>query len=88
MSYASDVAVRPKVLSDQYVRGWVYNGSHIGVERGVVGSRVTIGPMQWLYIFYPVGKTLITEEEGLFLRMQSFHLMPRRYSLSHHIGEL
>ena len=88
MSYASDVAVRPKVLSDQYVRGWVYNGSRIGVERGVIGSRVTIGPMQWLYIFYSVGKTLIAEEEGLFLRVQSFHLMPRRYSLSHHIGEL
>ena len=88
MSYASDVAVRPKVLSDQYVRGWVYDGSRIGVERGVVGSRVTIGPMQWLYIFYSVGKTLIAEEEGLFLRVQSFHLMPRRYSLSHHIGEL
>ena len=87
MSYASDVAVRLKVLSDQYVRGWVYNGSHIGVEQGVVGSRITIGPMQWLYIFYSVGKTLITEE-GLFLCMQSFHLMPRRYSLSHYIGEL
>ena len=88
MSYASDVAVRPKVLSDQYVRGWVYNGSRIGVERGVVGSRVTIEPMQWLYIFYSVGKTLIAEEEGLFLCVQSFHLMPRRYLLSHHIGEL
>ena len=88
MSYASDVAVRPKVLSDQYVRGWVYNGSRIGVERGVIGSRVTIGPMQWLYIFYSVGKTLIAEEEGLFLCVQSFHLMPRRYLLSHHIGEL
>ena len=88
MSYASDMAVRPKVLSDQYVRGWVYNGSCIGVERGVIGSRVTIESMQWLYIFYSVGKTLITEEEGLFLCVQSFHLMPRRYSLSHHIGEL
>ena len=66
----------------------MYDGSHIGVERGVVGSRVMIGPMQWLYIFYPVGKTLIAEEEGLFLHVQSFHLMPRRYSLSHHIGEL
>ena len=66
----------------------MYDGSRIGVERGVVGSRVTIGPMQWLYIFYSVGKTLIAEEEGLFLRVQSFHLMPRRYSLSHHIGEL
>ena len=70
------------------VRGWVYNGSCIGVERGVVGSRVTIESMQWLYIFYSVGKTLITEEEGLFLHVQSFHLMLRRYSLSHHIGEL
>ena len=88
MSYASDVAVRLKVLSDQYVRGWVYNSSHIGVERGVIGSRVMIGPMQWLYIFYSVGKTLIAEEEGLFLCVQSFHLMLRRYSLSHHIGEL
>ena len=88
MSYASDVAVRLKVLSDQYVRGWVYDSSCIGVEQGVVGSRVTIGPMQWLYIFYSVGKTLIAEEEGLFLCVQSFHLMPRRYSLSHHIGEL
>ena len=88
MSYASDVAVCPKVLSDQYVRGWVYDGRRSCVERGVVGSRVTIGPMQWLYIFYSLGRTLIAEEEGLFLCVQSFHLMPRRYSLSHHIGEL
>ena len=66
----------------------MYDGSCIGVERGVIGSRVTIGPMQWLYIFYSVGKTLITEEEGLFLCVQSFHLMLRRYSLSHHIDEL
>ena len=88
MSYASDVAVRLKVLSNQYVRGWVYNSSRIGVKQGVIGSRVMIGPMQWLYIFYSVGKTLIAEEEGLFLCVQSFHLMPRRYSLSHHIGEL
>ena len=76
------------IAMNRGVRGWVYDGCRIGVERGVVGSRVTIGPMQWLYIFYSVGKTLIAEEEGLFLRMQSFHLMPRRYSLSHHIGEL
>ena len=88
MSYASDVAICLKVLSDQYVRGWVYDGCCTGVERGVVGSRVTIGPMQWLYIFYFMGRTLITEEEGLFLHVQSFHLMLRRYSLSHHIGEL
>ena len=66
----------------------MYNSSYIGVEWGVVGSRVMIGSMQWLYIFYSVGKTLITEEEGLFLCMQSFHLMLRRYSLSHYIGEL
>ena len=78
-----------KILTAEvHVRGWVYDGSYIGVERGVVGSRVTIGPMQWLYIFYSVGKTLITEEEGLFLHVQSFHLMLRRYSLSHYIGEL
>ena len=47
----------------------MYNSSHIGVEQGVIGSKVIIGPMQWLYIFYPVRKTLITEEEGLFLHM-------------------
>ena len=88
MSYASDVTVRPKVLSDQYVRGWVYNSCCTGVEQDVVGSRVMIGLIQWLYIFYSMGRTLIAEEEGLFLCVQSFHLMPRRYSLSHHIGEL
>ena len=39
VSLCSDVAVRPKVLSDQYVRGWVYNSfSHMLVERGVVAS--------------------------------------------------
>ena len=88
MSYASDVAIRLKVLSDQYVRGWVYNSCHTGVERGVIGSRVMIGLMQWLYVFYFMGRTLIAEKEGLFLCVQSFHLIPRRYSLSHHIGEL
>ena len=89
MSYASDVAVHLKVLSDQYVRALVYNGSCISVEQGVVGSRVMIGPMQWLYIFnFKMGRTLITEKEGPFLCVQSFHLMLRRYSLSHHIGEL
>ena len=42
MSLGSDVAVRPKVLSDQYVRGWVYNGFGCTVvERGVV-ARVTM----------------------------------------------
>ena len=46
MSYASDVAVRPKVLSDQYVRALMYDSSHISVEQGVVGSRVMIGSMQ------------------------------------------
>ena len=46
MSYASDVAVHLKVLSDQYVRVLVYNSSYISVKQGVVGSRVTIGPMQ------------------------------------------
>ena len=88
MSYASDVAVYLKVLSDQYVRGWVYNGCHTGVEQGVIGNRVTIGPMQWLYIFYSVGRTLITEEEDLFLYVQSFYLMFRCYSLSHYIDKL
>ena len=70
------------------VRGWVYYSCYTGVKRGVVGSRVMIGSMQWLYIFYSMGRTLITEEEGLFLCMQSFHLMLRHYSLSHHIGKL
>ena len=88
MSYASDVAVRLKVLSNQYVRGWVYNSCCTGVEWGVIGSRVTKGSMQWLYIFYSMRRTLITEEEGLFLCIQSFHLMLRRYSLSHYIDEL
>ena len=46
MSYASDITVRLKVLSDQYVRVLVYNGSCISVEQGVVGSRVIIEPMQ------------------------------------------
>ena len=66
----------------------MYDSCYTGVEQGVVGSRVTIEPMQWLYIFYSMGRTLIAEEEGLFLYVQSFHLMLRRYSLSHHIGEL
>ena len=35
----SDVAVCPKVLSNQYVRGWVYNGfGRTVVERGIVAS--------------------------------------------------
>ena len=46
MSYASDIAVHSKVLSDQYVRGWVYNSSYIDVKQSVVGSRVTIESMQ------------------------------------------
>ena len=38
----SDVAVCPKVLSNQYVRGWVYNSfGHTVVEQGVV-TRVTM----------------------------------------------
>ena len=42
MSLCSDVAVRLKVLSNQYVRGWVYDGfSRMVVERGIV-ARVTI----------------------------------------------
>ena len=66
----------------------MYNSCYTGVEQGVVGSRVMIGSMQWLYVFYSMGRTLIIEEEGLFLCMQSFHLMLRRYSLSHYIDEL
>ena len=88
MSYASDVVVHLKVLSDQYVKGWVYNDSYAGVEQGVVGSKVTIGSMQWLYIFYSVRRRLIAEKEDLFLHVQSFHLMLRRYSLSHYIDKL
>ena len=35
----SDVAVCPKVLSDQYVRGWMYDGFGLTVvERGVIAS--------------------------------------------------
>ena len=42
VSLCSDMAVRPKVLSDQYVRGWVYNGfGRTVVKRGVV-ARVTM----------------------------------------------
>ena len=50
MSLCSDVAVRPKVLSDQYVKGWVYNGfGHTVVERGVVASvtMITIDKEYW-----------------------------------------
>ena len=67
----------------------MYNSSCISVEQGVIGSRVTIELMQWLYIFYfKMRRTLIAEKEGPFLHMQSFHLMLRHYLLSHHIGEL
>ena len=39
MSLYSDVAVCLKVLSNQYVKGWVYNGvGRTVVERGVVAS--------------------------------------------------
>ena len=42
VSLCSDVAVCPKVLSDQYVRGWVYDGfGRTVVERGVI-ARVTM----------------------------------------------
>ena len=42
MSLCSDMAIRPKVPSDQYVRGWVYDGfGRTVVERGVV-ARVTM----------------------------------------------
>ena len=47
-----------------------------------------IESMQWLYIFYLMERTLITEKEGLFLCVQSFHLMLRHYLLSHYIDEL
>ena len=46
MSYASDVAVHLKVLSDQYVRALMYNSSHISVKQGVISSRVIIESMQ------------------------------------------
>ena len=45
VSLCSDMAVCLKVLSDQYVRGWVYNGvGHTVVEQGVV-ARVTMIPI-------------------------------------------
>ena len=67
----------------------MYNSSHISVEQGVIGSRVIIEPMQWLYIFYfKMKRTLITEDKGPFLCMQSFHLMLRHYLLSHYIDKL
>ena len=66
----------------------MYNSCCTGVKQGVVDSRVTIESMQWLYIFYSMRRTLITEKEDLFLYVQSFHLMLRHYLLSHHIGEL
>ena len=66
----------------------MYNSCCTGVKQGVIDSRVIIESMQWLYIFYFMGRTLIAEEEGFFLCMQSFHLMLRHYSLSHYIDEL
>ena len=50
VSLCSDVAIRPKVLSNQYVRGWVYNGfGHTVVEQGVVASitMITIDKEYW-----------------------------------------
>ena len=39
VSLCSDVAARPKVLSDQYVRGWMYDGvGYTVIEQGVVAS--------------------------------------------------
>ena len=41
MSLCSDVAVCPKVLSNQYVRGWVYDSFGRTVVGGVI-ARVTM----------------------------------------------
>ena len=49
----SDVAVCPKVLSDQYVRGWVYNGFGCTVvEQGVVARvmMITIEIRYWSWV--------------------------------------
>ena len=42
MLLCSDVAVRLKVLSNQYVRGWVYNSFGCTVVEQDVVARVTI----------------------------------------------
>ena len=45
VSLCSDVAVRPKVLSDQYIKGWVYNGVGCTVVEQSVVARVTMIPI-------------------------------------------
>ena len=66
----------------------MYNSCYTGIKQNFIGSRVIIELIQWLYIFYLMRRTLITEKEGLFLCVQSFHLMLKCYLLSHHIGKL